>query len=396
MKKRLIGIFAAAVLVLFGFLPIFGTDPEKRFDTGSLTAFANAIEYNAKMPENGARCAIVIDGKSGSVLFQKNADEKRGMASTTKIMTALVAIENCDPDREYLIPKEAVGIEGSSVYLKEGEPLTMRELLYCLMLESGNDAATAIALCCGGSVENFAKMMNSRATEMGLKNTHFSNPHGLSDETHKTTARELAIITAKAYEYPLFREIVSAKTAKVRYDGVENGRTLVNHNKLLFGYDGAIGVKTGYTMADGKCLVSAAERDGLFLIAVTLNDSSPTSTHKKLLDAGFEQFEQVGIAQKGELTALIPINDAESSFLSICNMKDISVCLPKNAEVDIMLKLPKDINAHIDAGDIVGKAVCVSGGKEVYIISFEAQETIEVRKKSFFEKLFGEHKKWKE
>ncbi len=349
-----------------------------------------SVDFRKEIPINAARCAIVIDAKSKNVLFESNADEKRGMASTTKIMTALVVIENCDPEYEFVIPKEAVGIEGSSVYLQEGERLTVRELLYCLMLESGNDAAVALAICCSGSTDAFADNMNARADEMGLKSTHFANPHGLSDENHYTTARELAIITSIAMEYPLFREICSTQRMQVRYNGAKNGRTLVNHNKLLFGYEGATGVKTGYTSADGKCLVSSAERENLHLIAVTLHDPFPTSTHRTLLDAGFAQFEQKTIAWDGQLRSMIPIENGEKQFLQICNVGDTSICLPKNAEIHIELQLPKTIKAPLEAGEIIGYAVCMCNGEIVYIINIESQETIKEKKKSLWQKIFGE------
>lgn len=393
MNNRILKVFlcaftAVAVTVLFGFAPLFGENAENVLAELPASAYIN-VDFEGNTPINAARCAIVIDSESGNVLYSKNADEKRGMASTTKIMTALVAIENCDPETEFLMPKEAVGVEGSSVYLKEGEPLTLRELLYCLMLESGNDAAAAIAICVGGSTEAFAQMMNDRAAEMGLVNTHFANPHGLSDESHRTTARELAIITAEAMKYPLFCEICSAKTMRVRYDGTENGRSLVNHNKLLFSYSGAIGVKTGYTRLDGKCLVSAAERNGMRLIVVTLQDPFPTATHKALLDSAFSDFEKVSIAESGKIKTEIPVNNSENAFLSVENTESVSICLPKGANAEIELVIPESVNAPVESGEIIGYAICRANGIDVYIINLEATESAEEKKKSFFEKIFG-------
>ncbi len=388
LKKKSLFFGIAILFLCISFLPIF-----KNGILNNLSVTANgslSVDYRKSIPTNAAKSAIVIDAKSKSVLFESNADEKRGMASTTKIMTALVVIENSDPEYEFTIPKEAVGIEGSSVYLKEGEKLTVRELLYCLMLESGNDAAVALAICCGESVEGFAEMMNARAEEMGLTSTHFTNPHGLSDENHYTTARELAIITAEAMQYPLFREIVSTKRMQVRYNNAENGRTLINHNKLLFGYEGATGVKTGYTSADGKCLVSSAERENLHLIAVTLQDPFPTSTHRTLLDAGFAQFEQKTIAWDGQLRSVISVENGEKQFLNVCNVGDVSICVPKDVEIRIELQLPKAIQAPVEQGEIIGKAVCICGEDEVYIINIESQETIKEKKKSLWQKIFGE------
>ncbi len=385
-----ISIISVVVLgVSFCLLPIFGSGIEKAYANEITASVSNAVDFNGSIPTNAARCAIVIDANTKSVLFEKNADETRGMASTTKIMTALVAIENCDIETEFTIPKKAVGVEGSSVYLKEGEMLTLRELIYCLMLESGNDAATAIAILVGGSVDNFALMMNERAEEMGLTSTHFSNPHGLSDEQHKTTARELALITAEAMQYPFFCEVVSTKTMRVRYDGIENGRFLKNHNKLLFNYDGAVGVKTGYTKLDGRCLVSSATRDGMTVIAVTLQDPFPPSTHKTLLDKAFDDFARVDIVQSGDITTEIPVINSEDMFLTVKNTESISLCLPKGESADVELIIPENVSAPIEKGDIIGKAICKYKDDEVYIIYLEATETIIEKKKTLFSRIFG-------
>ncbi len=392
-KRRIIAVTLITILTLsFLFAEIFPSakgNEENVFNEFSYASGYFPIDLHGNIPENGAKSAIVIDLESGNIVFSKNADEKLGMASTTKIMTALVAIENSFPDDEFPIPKDAVGIEGSSVYLKEGEVLSIRELLYCLLLESGNDAATAIAILCGGSVDEFCKMMNERAEELSLQNTHFSNPHGLSDENHFTTARELAIITAEAMKYPLFCEIVLTKTHKVRYDGVENGRTLVNHNKLLKTYEGATGGKTGYTKKDGKCLVSSAKRDGLHLIAVTLGDPSPTVTHTQLLDSAFSDFESVEIVDENPIELELPVENGEDAFLTVRSDKRASVCLPKGSKIEVELMLPDVLSAPIKNGDVIGKAVCRYGEDKVYIINFESIENIKEKKKSFFQKYFG-------
>ncbi len=390
MKKRTVIILAVttvfALLFTAGLIPFIRSNDV--FSGFSAVDADNVINFNGYMPENPAESAVIIDADSKSVLYSKNSDSPRGMASTTKIMTALVAIENCNPNDEFTVPKEAVGIEGSSVYLKEGEVLSVRELLYCLMLESGNDSAAALAICVGGSEKKFVEMMNDRASELGLENTSFTNPHGLSDPEHKTTAYELAVITAEAMKYPLFREITATKTLRVRYDGKENARPLVNHNKLLFNYQGAIGIKTGYTKADGRCLVSSASRDGLTLIAVTLSDPHPTSTHRMLLDASFEQYEMRHIADIGELHVEIPINDSEDLFVSVSNPTDISICLPRGADVRIDLSVPENIRAPIEEGEIIAIAKCYLGDTEVHIINLEATEAIKEKKKSLFD-IFG-------
>lgn len=391
MKKKYLILILVIVLLAVAlgmcFVPLFEI---KRIYVPIEKDFAATdMDFQGYMPENSARCAIVIDAESKNVICSKNADERRGMASTTKIMTALVALEGFDTDLEYTIPREAVGVEGSSVYLKENEKLTLRELLYCLMLESGNDAATAIAICCGGSVESFAQMMNSRAAEMGLVNSHFDNPHGLNSSEHYTTARELAIITAEAMQYPLFREIVGCKTANVRYDGRDNGRRLVNHNKLLFSYEGANGIKTGYTRADGKCLVSSATRNGLTLIAVSLSDNAPTSTHRMLLDMCYEQYEQRTIAEEGALKAEIPLENCTDDYITVCNTQKISLCLPKGADLRIALTVPKKIDSQVDENTILAYATCYFGNEIVYVINLEATECAATKKRCLWE-LLGE------
>ncbi len=394
MRRSVVSKFFSVALVLIltlcWVLPSNKESITQVFKPANLVSAPIRNNYSLEIPKIGAESIAVIDAESRSLLFSKGSGIIRGMASTTKIMTALVAIENGNLNEEFKIPKEAVGIEGSSVYLTEGEPLTLSELLYCLLLESGNDAATAIAVCVGGSVEGFVNLMNARAEEIGLKHTHFTNPHGLSDYEHHTTAEELAYITAEAMEYPIFGEIVATKSFKVRRNGIENGRVLTNHNKLIGNYEGISGVKTGYTQKDGKCLVSSAERNGLRLIAVTLKDNAPTANHKILLDLGFEKFAMVKVAKAGEITAAVPLNNGEKEFVPLCNTEDISVCLPKGAKYEIELVVPEYADAPVWEGEIFGEARVLCNGKEVYIINLEITETVKIKEKSFWEKLFGD------
>ena len=243
-----------------------------------------------------ARAAVVIDADTGETLFEQNADSRLPMASTTKIMTALVALGEGDLDRVYTVKPEYAAVEGSSMYLKAGETLSLRDTLYGLMLASGNDAAVAVAGECGGMTA-FVGKMNAKAAELGLTDTHFDNPNGLPSDTHYTTAHELAKITAAALKDPVFRQIVSTKSCTV------SGHALSNHNRLLSMYDGAIGVKTGFTRAAGRCLVSAAERNGRTIIAVTLNDPNDWNDHREMLDAGFAQYSEVTLHTAGDTIA---------------------------------------------------------------------------------------------
>ena len=241
-----------------------------------LTLCAPMRAAGTNTPGVSARCCLVMDAGSGEVLYEKNADERSLIASTTKIMTGLLACRLVDLDAAFEIPPEAVGVEGSSMYLRAGETLTGEDLLYGMMLHSGNDAAVALAIAASGSEDAFAAEMNREAAALGLNNTRFANPHGLDDPDNYSTARDLARLTAAAMSDENFRRVVSARTKTV------GTRALTNHNKLLWTCEGCIGVKTGYTKAAGRILVSAAEREGRTLIVVTIDDPDDWSDHKRL------------------------------------------------------------------------------------------------------------------
>ena len=254
--------------------------------------------------------AVLIDAKSGAVLFEKNAQKRFPMASTTKIMTALVVIENSSPDDVITVSKDAAGIEGSSIYLVESERITVRDLLYGLLLESGNDAAEALAIGVFGSSEKCVEAMNEKCKSLGLLDTHFDNAHGLDSDKHYTTPYELAYITKHAMENDLFRSIVSAKSYVT---SGEKTRYFSNHNRLLNMYSPAVGVKTGYTSKSGRCLVSAGELDGEEYIAVTLNDPLDWQDHKDMLSFAFENFRSYEIADKNSFCLRIGFDDYVSA-----------------------------------------------------------------------------------
>ncbi|MBQ2999092.1 MAG: D-alanyl-D-alanine carboxypeptidase [Clostridia bacterium] len=284
------------------------------------------------LPSVSARSAILLCAEDGSVFFEKNPDERLGPASTTKLMTALTVLSLVeDPDTAVKIPREAVGIEGSSIYLVAGEMLTVRELLWALLLSSANDAATALAVFSAGSVENFCEKMNALADEWGLQNTHFSNPHGLSDDDHYTTARDLASIARRVLDDPLLSGIVATYKKTIPMDGTPDARLLVNHNRLLRTYEGAIGMKTGFTKATGRTLVSAAERGGMTLIAVTLNAPDDWRDHTAMLDFGFASYECVTL-DAGALTYEMPVVGGVSDSVVLSNAEPISMILPKSRE----------------------------------------------------------------
>ncbi len=344
------------------------------------------VEFHPGDLAVGAESAILIDGDSGSVLYAKNPDEKRGMASTTKIMTAYVILNRLSPETVVEITPEMTGIEGSSLYLKAGEKLTVEELLYGLLLESGNDSAVALAVACDGSVDAFAKRMNETAAELGLENTRFANPHGLSAEGHYTTARELALLTAEALQNETFGEIVATYQTRIPYEGIEGGRYLTNHNPLLKGYEGMIGVKTGWTTADGKCFVSAAKREGMTLIAVTLGDTGISATHRKLLDYGFEHFEKRTLTVETPLQ--LPVVGGEASFLQ-AEAETLTVTLPKGGETGVRIETLPFVYAGVAKGTYCGRAVFLWDGVEVGSAPMVTAETVPVKKISLWEKWFG-------
>ena len=327
---------------------------------------AEQVLSDSVMPSVSAKSAVLIDVNSGELLCSKNPDERLPMASTTKIMTALVAIETGDLAEEVTIPREAVGVEGSSIYLYEGERLTLEQLLYAVLLESANDAATAVAIHVGGSIEGFSTLMNQKAAELGLENTHFENPHGLDSEQHYTTARELAIIAAEAMKNPKLREIASTQKKTIPLNGTEGVRLLINHNRLLKSYDGAIGIKTGYTKKSGRCLVSAAERDGLTLICVTLSAPDDWRDHTSLLNYGFSNYESRVLCSEGEIRQLLPLVGGESDCVTLTNVSEIRVTLPKGtSSVECRIEARGFEYASVYEGEMLGRAIFLLDGKEI-------------------------------
>ena len=344
MKKIL-----SCILAIILFISVFGV----------FTANAGSLSLSAES-------AILIDADSGRVLYQKNAFVRLPMASTTKIMTALVAIESGNIDRAVKIDNRARGVEGSSIYLADGEVLSMRDLVYALLLASANDAAAAIAFEISGSIEDFAILMNQKADELGLTSTHFVNPHGLHAEEHYTTAYDLAKITAEALKNEIFLEICSSKTKKIPLNVNEGTRYLTNHNKLLRSYIGCIGVKTGFTKKSGRCLVSAAEREGLRLVAVTLNATDDWRDHTAMLDFGFERYTRLDIAKPGAFSTVLPLSGGDLPNLTAVNRDSISALLTaSHGEISHKIEAIRPLTAPVKDGDIVGRVIFYENGKEI-------------------------------
>ena len=261
-----------------------------------------SVRARAAAPTLSAASAILVDGGSGRVLFSQNADEERAIASITKLMTALVAVEStADLSQEVTVKREYTLTEGSSMYLKVGEKLTLEDLLYGLLLVSGNDAALAVAGFCAGDVETFVEWMNRKAEELGMEHSHFSNPNGLSSDDHYSTAADMAKLARVVMDNEILAKIVSTKSITI------GTRSLTNHNKLLWQYEGCVGMKTGYTDKAGRTLVSSAERDGQRLIAVTLCDPNDWRDHAALFDYGFEEWPGAMLATAGKDVRSLPV-----------------------------------------------------------------------------------------
>ncbi|MED1724157.1 D-alanyl-D-alanine carboxypeptidase family protein [Brevibacillus parabrevis] len=266
-----------------------------------LLAGPPAAQAQTAQPSLSAEGAALIDVASGRILYSKNGTKKMRIASLTKTMTAIVAIEMGKLDDQVTVPPEAVGVEGSSIYLKRSEKLTLEELLYGLMLRSGNDAAVTIATHIGGSVPGFTYMMNEKAAMIGMEHTNFTNPHGLDDSNqHYSTAEDMAKLSAYALRNPVFRQIVSTKVKDISWEGEQWDRRLLNKNKMLHLYNGADGVKTGYTKLAKRCLAASATREGRQLATITLNASDDWNDSAKLLDYGFANFPVKQLVGEGQ------------------------------------------------------------------------------------------------
>lgn len=330
---------------------------------------AAAVEETAAVapsPGISAASAILVDGDTGRVLYEKQPHEKRLIASITKLMTALVAVES-DPDlsREVEIQREWTLAEGSSMYLREGETLTMETLLYGLLLSSGNDAALAVAGACAGEVETFVDWMNQRAESLGMEDTHFANPNGLNHEEHYSTAYDMALLARECLNHPELVEIMSTRSV------TKQGHSFANHNKLLWQYEGCIGMKTGYTQMAGRTLVSAAERAGQRLICVTLSDPDDWKDHAALLDYGFQTYPRHVLALAGKRFRTLPVTGSLVRQVAVETSHDLFYPLTGEETVRAVIDLPERVEAPVEAGTIAGSLSFWVGEEElgsVYLV----------------------------
>ncbi len=338
-----------------------------------------AVPYHAALAEEidiSARAAILIDAASGRVLYAKNADTRYPMASTTKIMTALLALENSAPNELVTASERAAGTGGTSIYLSAGETLSMEEMLKGLMLRSGNDAAVAIAEHIGGSVENFAAMMNARAEDLGA-DAHFVTPNGLDAEGHGASARAMALIAREALWRGDFRALVGTQRAVIPWRDNQYNRVLNNKNRLLREYEGTTGVKTGFTKKAGRCLVFSAERDGMELIGVVLNCGAWFDEAERLLDWGFEHYSLACAAEMGEDCGTVAVAGGASPRVRVIAESDALAAVRASDQWSVELTLAQSVAAPVHAGDSLGRAALKVNGEVLAETRLIAAESIE-------------------
>ncbi|GHU65664.1 serine-type D-Ala-D-Ala carboxypeptidase [Clostridia bacterium] len=328
---------------------------------------------------SSAKAAYVLELNTGRTLFSWNANEKLPMASTTKVMTALLALERGDLNSIVTASRNAYGIPGTSIYLQIGEQLTLHDMLQGLMLASGNDAAVAIAEYIGGSVEGFLTLMNERANQLGAYDTHFNSPNGLPTSDHYTTASDLARIARTAMRIPTFREIVSTQRATIPWLDHDYDRVLTNKNKLLSGYQGATGIKTGFTNAAGRCLVFGAKRGDMEIIGVVLNCSDWFDEAERLMDICFEQYTMTRMLSDGDAVKPLTVRGGIGNNVSLRIKGDLTAPLSKNESVNVRVDLPDALQAPVKAGDTVGYVRMFANDSLVAQQPIIATATVEAR-----------------
>lgn len=339
----------------------------------------------ARAVGTGASCAILMDAESGRVLYEHNIHQPRLIASITKLMTALVAAERAeDLDREVTVRGEWLGSEGSSIYLKAGEKITLRGLLYGLLLQSGNDAAMAIACHTAGSMEEFVALMNERARQLGMEDSSFANPSGLNDDNHYSTAYDMALLAQACLKNETVADICATRSITI------GTRTFVNHNKLLYLYKDCVGMKTGFTEKAGRTLVSAATRDGQTLICVTLNDGNDWNDHMKLLDYGFETYPRQVLCRAGEALGRVAVAGSLIPTMAVETRQEVGYPLAAGEEPVLEVELLRCPSAPIDSLVQLGEARWLLDGQVVASVPLMSRGTAELDVRepmTFWEKL---------
>ena len=339
----------------------------------------NAQAEEGEQVESSARSAILIERETGMMLLSCNPNEKLPMASTTKVMTALMTLEYGRLNEVVTVGRNAYGVPGTSIYLNLVEKITLHDLLYGLMLASGNDAAVAIAEHIGGDVDTFCRMMTQRAAELGCSDTVFLTPHGLPKDGHYTTAHDLALIAREAMSHDLFRQIVSTKRASIPWEGRSYQRILNNKNKLLASYEGATGIKTGYTKAAGRCLVFGAKRNGLEVIGVVLRCGDWFDEASRLMNMGFERYEMFTALSEGETVRVLPVQEGTQETVCVLTGEDLSAAVPKGAIPVLEYDLPDTVEAGQGRGSQIGEARLIHDGQIIASAPLVLGETLAER-----------------
>ncbi len=341
---------------------------------------ASAVPFNVNaeqtLPEVSAKGCVLIEEKTGRIVFEKNSSEKLPMASTTKIMTTLLCLESGGLDDEFVVDSQAIKVEGSSMGLTEGDVVTKRALCYGMLLPSGNDAANVTAVKLGGTIENFAEMMNERAAEIGMNRTCFVTPSGLEGEGHGSSAYDMALLAREALRNPDFAEICSQKKANVCFGNPPYERWLVNTNKLLDMYEGVKGVKTGFTDEAGRCLVSACERDGISMICVTLNDKDDWNDHIKLYDYGFSRLEKSELTSDEIIQAEVAGGTEEKIPVKVEGSITIGTDGMAENRITTELFLSPFVYAPVNVGDTLGELKYYYDGRYIDSLPVKAMKTV--------------------
>ncbi|MHB0884916.1 MAG: D-alanyl-D-alanine carboxypeptidase family protein [Bacillota bacterium] len=343
-------------------------------------------------PSIGAASAALMSVGSGRVLWEKNGWVRRAPASTTKIMTALVVAERAGLDEVVTVSARAASTPESTIWLTEGETLSVRDLLYGLLLTSGNDAAVALAEHVAGSVDDFAILMNREAKAIGATGTQFRNPHGLDEPGHYTTARDLAVIAGRALQEPIVARVAATKLTTIAWPGREVDRALRNKNRLLWEYEGADGVKTGFTDDAGKCLVASATRNGLHLVAVVMDSPDIWADSAAVLDYGFASFGAATAARRGDAMRSVRVTGGDRERLTLVAGDDLVVPVASGEEGRLRTRVDgrSELRAPVTAGATYGQLVAVLDGEDVASVPLVAAQDVKAQTvfRSFWGKLF--------
>ncbi|MCG8484630.1 MAG: D-alanyl-D-alanine carboxypeptidase [Clostridia bacterium] len=346
------------------------------------------ISFADQSPSISAQSAIVIDARTGRVLYEHNANNKMPMASTTKIMTALLAIQNNNLNDLVKIKPESTNIEGSSIYLKEGEVIKLKDLLYGLMLCSGNDAACAIAQHVGGNVEQFSQMMNNKVTELGLNDTNFMNPHGLNNQNHFTTAYDLAMISKEAMQHNTFKNVVGTKLWIAQREG-DRYKYFYNKNKVISQYEYGTGIKIGYTKRSGRCLVASSKKGELELICVVLNAPNWFNDSYRLMDYVFNKYKPTKIIDENQIFKTVPVRNGTKEYTKIIAQQKSILPLTdeEKKQISILYSVQDYLTAPVTRKNKIGTAKIYLDDQLLDSVNMITREDIDYKKLNIFQQL---------